>query len=326
LDKRLHRSAKLISRVVRQAHDRADECARRIPWQVLLEARNQYLHWQEFYHWARSIMESEGDIPHWLATKLDEMCPGFIAAERGRGKRLSKEQWLAPVRLGEWIEEHIFGFALNGGWLPAITFYAVRDARYQKASACWSESVEKWRKMKPAVYPSLEAWLVQAAQCDETADLLPEICKQQECLRRVDAQTLATAVSLYIDLEAFASWARAALERSAPPVIEVSRELDARFAGFSELNASRQFVGETIPHAWDRLIVWMGEHIFADSKAAGWYPAILMSAGMHPRAIRTKEYADHCDEIWRGHLPQPYPSFESWRREADCYVDVSPAP
>lgn len=33
-----------------------------------------------------------------------------------------------------------------------------------------------------------------------------------------------------------------------------------------------------------------------------------------------KEYADHCEEVWKGDLPTPYPSFETWRRDADRYV------
>jgi len=47
-----HRSGELVSRVQRKAHERAAQLARRVPWQILLEARNQYLEWQEFYYWA----------------------------------------------------------------------------------------------------------------------------------------------------------------------------------------------------------------------------------------------------------------------------------
>jgi len=43
----------------------------------------------------------------------------------------------------------------------------------------------------------------------------------------------------------------------------------------------------------------------------------------HPRAIRTMEYADHCDEVWISELPSPYPSFEDWRRDADSYVELT---
>jgi hypothetical protein len=309
-------------RVRRQAQERAAEQARHVPWQVLLEARNQYLEWQEFYYWARSIMESEGAIPGWLARRLDEMCPGFISAERLSVARHPKDVHLAPIRLGQWIDEHIFGFAQQCGWLTAITFYAVREPRYQKASACWSESVKKWRKAKPQEYPAFEQWLGEAARCDETAHLLSEVRKQRECFKLVDPERLAEAVSCYIDWEALAYWARPALEQKQFLVSEVARELDARCPGFVEFNANERTADGQLPHDWHRLMLWIGEHVFQDAKAGRWFEAIIISAQFHPRAIRTMEYSDHCDEVWNDKLPVPYPSFESWRQDADRYVDV----
>lgn len=48
-------------------------------------------------------------------------------------------------------------------------------------------------------------------------------------------------------------------------------------------------------------------------KKEGCFEAILVRAGDHPRAIRTMEYADRCEEIWGSRLPERYPSFEEWR-------------
>ena len=48
----------------------------------------------------------------------------------------------------------------------------------------------------------------------------------------------------------------------------------------------------------------------------------LFRCGAIRRAIRTMEYADHCDEVWSSEMPSPYPAFEGWRKEADSYVDV----
>ena len=79
-----------------------------------MEARNQYLDWQEFYCWARSIMESEDSIPIWLAKKLDELCPGFLVDEKQYLARHPNEASLTPVRLGHWIDEHVFSFARQG--------------------------------------------------------------------------------------------------------------------------------------------------------------------------------------------------------------------
>jgi hypothetical protein len=53
----------------------------------------------------------------------------------------------------------------------ALTYYAVRDPRYQRAEVCGSECAKKWKKAKPIRYPSFEEWQALAAQCDETAHL-----------------------------------------------------------------------------------------------------------------------------------------------------------
>ena len=66
---------------------------------------------------------------------------------------------------------------------------------------------------------------------------------------------------------------------------------------------------------------WIGGHFFAEAKAEGWCDAIIITAEIHPRVIRTMEYAGHCGEIWDQQLPEPYPSFGDWRSNADSYVE-----
>jgi hypothetical protein len=321
--KKRGRSEKLVSSVRQPARDQAEQEARRVPWQLLVEARNQYLDWQEFYYWARSIMESEDSIPNWLAKKLDELCPGFLAEEKQYLARHPNEASLTPVRLGYWIDEHIFSFAQQGGWLLAVTFYAVRESRYQKASVCWSESVEKWRKARPIQYPSFEQWRREAAQCDETARLSPRVRKDRACFRLVDAERLAQAVARFIEWEAFAYWVRLPLEKGDCFPIELTRELNSRCPGFVEFNNQERSADRHIPQDWDRLMSWVGDHFFQEAQREGWYDAILISARHHPRAIRTTEYCDHCEEIWESDLPTPYPTFEAWRGDADRYVDLA---
>ena len=315
-------SGELIVRLQRRANEKAATEARRVPWQVLLEARNQYLDWQEFYHWARSIIDVEQAIPDWLTRKLGEACPGFLAVEKQYLLRHPKEATLVPVRLSQWIDERVFGFAKQGGWLLAITFYAVRETRCQKASACWAESVQKWQKARPVQYPSFEEWRQEAARCDETARLLPAIRKQRECFKLVSAERLAQAVSSFIDLEAVAYWARPALEASSSLPSEVARELDSRCPRFLESNTKQREAKGRSADPWQRLMLWIRDHFFQDAQSEGWYDAVLISARSHPRAIRAMEYCDHCEEIWKSDLPVPYPSFEAWRLDADRYVDL----
>jgi hypothetical protein len=118
--------------VQRLARERADAQARRIPWQRLLHVRNEYIDWQEFYLWVRSVLEVENGIPDWLVEILNKRCPGFLENEKRLTRKSAKIRPLT-LRLEDWVDDHIFGFAKQEGWFNAVTYYAVRDPRYQRA-------------------------------------------------------------------------------------------------------------------------------------------------------------------------------------------------
>ena len=301
----------------RSARERADEQARRIPWQRLFDARNQYIDWQEFYLWVRLIVEIENCIPPWLGEILNERCPGFVESEQELAPKAATGKPL-PLRLEDWIDQHVFSFAKQEGWFSAITYYAIRDPRYQRAKVCWSESVEKWKQAKPSRYPSFEEWKRMAAECDDTAHLVPAERKAQACTKLVAPDRLAEAVSRYIDWEAFAYWVRPALEGGGGLPDEVVSEFGRRCPGFLEAYPDTR--------DWQQLLSWIVERHFADAKREGWFDAVLIHAHSHPRAIRTMEYADHCDEMAGSPGPEPYPSFADWRCAADAFVEPAVLP
>ena len=182
--------AKTSSTLRRAARERADNEARRVPWQKLLEARNRYLDWQEFYLWVRSILEVEHRVPAWLREVLDDRCPGFLeeegrAAKRPTRKRPPRKRPL-HLSLEDWIEDEIFGSIKREGWFNAVAYYAIRDPRYQRAEVCWSECVKKWKRVKPIRYPSLDEWKRIAAQSDSTAHLSAGARKSRASSPRVD--------------------------------------------------------------------------------------------------------------------------------------------
>ena len=310
------------ARLQRAARQRADDEARRIPWQRLLDTQNQYIDWQEFYLWVRSILEVEDRIPDWLVEILNARVPGFIETARALTPKAAKTRPL-HFRLEDWIDEHIFAFAKQERSFFAITYYAIRDPRYQRAEVCWSEHVERWQKAKPIQYPSFEEWKDEAVHCDETAHLLPELRKARASAKLVAPDRLAEAVSRWVDWEAFAYWARPALEFKSGLPARVASELGCRCPGFLAANSdTRLHDSASESHDWHSLTSWVADHYFQDAKSEGWFDAILIQARNHPRAIRTMEYADHCDEVWNSAMPEPYPSFEDWRRDADSYVDL----
>jgi hypothetical protein len=188
---------------------------------------------------------------------------------------------------------------------------------------CWSECTEKWKKAKPAHYLSFEEWKGMAAQCDETAHLTARERKARASAKLVHPDRLNEAATRYMDCEALAYWARQALERGAEPPPEVVHGLERRCPGYLDagLKAPAQ-ESSAATQEWQRLMLWIADHYFQDAKTEGWFEAILIQVRSHPRAVRTMEYADHCDEVWSSELPSPYPSFEDWRRDADSYVEL----
>src|SRR5262249_51340054 len=222
-----------VARLQRVARERAEFQARHVPWQRLLETRNNYIDWQEFYLWVRSVAEVENRIPEWIADILNQRCPAFLENEKTLTMKAAKNRPL-PLRLEDWIDDHIFGFAKQEGWFNAITYYAIREPRYQRAEVCWSECVKKWKKARPLRYPSFEEWKLMAERCDPTAHLVPELRTRMAGIRRVDPGRFAEAISRYIDWEALAYWARPALERGFEPTRVVVDELRERCPEFLE--------------------------------------------------------------------------------------------
>ena len=53
-------------------------------------------------------MESEGSVTPWLATEIEDPCPGFLEHDRGYSAEHPHEGFLTPVRLGFWIDDHVF--------------------------------------------------------------------------------------------------------------------------------------------------------------------------------------------------------------------------
>jgi hypothetical protein len=314
-----------VYKIERSARDRADDQARRIPWKLLLETRQRFVKMLELYFWARSVIETENDTPGWLAKILDRQCPGFLEDQKGRERDRPDTSSPPAVRLLFWIQENMFSRAKDEDWLDAVQFYAIRDRRTKQAEAYWSECVKKWRKIKPRKYPSLRRWLRDAARCDPYLRLTPGARKARVFDRLVEPRRLGKAVARYMDWEAFASWTRLALEAAPPLPHQVRSELARRCRGFLEFNAkARQADRADMPRDWHRLMLWITDHFFQDAKTEGWMDVILLSVRSHPRAIRTMEYWDYCDATWASSLPDPYPSFRSWRKRADSYVPLGP--
>ena len=168
--KRDWHSIKQEVRLQQIAHREAARQARRIPWNRLLEARTAFVEFEVFTFWVRSIIESEGATPRWLAKTIEQRCPGFHAYEKNHREKLSKQESFLDLRLSRWIRENVFADARSEGWFEAITFYAFRDPRFNRAWTYWKQCKNEWKRNRPKCYPSFEEWARAAEDRDALVD------------------------------------------------------------------------------------------------------------------------------------------------------------
>ncbi len=159
----LNKEAWKPTRLERQTQERARRRAKRQLLRVgssrLRKALQEYIEWESFSLWVRAIFGVEGTLPARLLRTVQKRCPGFPLPEnQSRGPR-DKEPGFLPLHLLEWIHHHIFSDAKREGWLDALIFHAVRDARSQRTWAYWEHCEREWKKNRPRSYPSFEGWL-----------------------------------------------------------------------------------------------------------------------------------------------------------------------
>lgn len=198
----------------------------------------------------------------------------------------------------------------------ACAIPAIKERKFAGQSA-----FANGEKAKPIRYPSFEEWKSLAANCDSRARLSPEERLVHSSSKRVDPGTLASTVSQFVDWEAFAYWGRPALEHRPDIPAEVLRELRQRCPGY--LKDLTNYPKRQDPlQSWDHLLIWIVDHFFDDARKGGWFGAVLSEVRNHPRAIRTMEFAAHCDEIRKAEVPIPYPLLETWLQAADAYIQT----
>ena len=324
--KRAWQPSEVERRVGQAARLTAEREAARVPWPQLQEARENFVAWEAFTFWVRAIESAEGHVAQWPAQAVERRCPGFLdfVAERKR-----QHEDISPFiwsHLEKWIHERIFGKAWREGWMNAVGYYAARDLASLRNHAYWEFCEHRWKRSKPATYPSFREWLKASENCPDQA--LNEYGMREErrrlikLSRRVGPRVLYNVVTRYLDWEVFAYWARTAIEAGPPLPTLVEREVNRRCPGFLEADAAAHAAKpEEEPHfRFYRLLDWIGKHEFGQVQKQGWYEVLLYQVELHARHTRVINYW-HDWESGRTKEPSTrYPSFSQWQRAADSYT------
>jgi len=315
------------ARVAEIARREADRQARRIRWSRLLEARRCCIEWHAFSLWVRVITEAEGQLPAWLVPILERRCPGLLGSLAGNDNPERPRAPLLTQQISEWSEGNVLGEAEQGGWLRAVTYYAVRDPDFARDCAYAEHCAKQWRRRRPSAYPSFEDWKRASEECsDEILDRFEmnrETRRVLRMFRLIGAQRLAEAVESYMEWEAFTYWLRSILEADIVIPETAKHELQSRCPGF--LDRDRELRTTLSPHdytrRWKALLEWGEGRFFLEAAKGGWLDALALSARAHPRSARTVDYwVFYWDEHWSDQPLAAYPSFPEWRRAADEFT------
>jgi hypothetical protein len=301
----------MFSKVERRVAQNASRQARRqlmlVPWDRFHKTYEEYVRWQAFALWARTVVESKGRAPAWLKTILRKRCPGFVE-EANR----SNQPELLAVQLLPWIQAQTFGFTRSGGWLDALVFYGFRDIRAQAYWTYWEHCICEWKEKEPASVPAFAEWRRSALNSKLQGDVSFAIVRK--------------AVEKYIAFEAIAYWLRPLL---GTPTIQLPanvilklRQESPRLLEFVKREVSAANEGKS--GRWQRLFRWGRDHVLTHAKSEGWLDQVLPQIEIHPRHVRLTKFSALWCKSWLENPELPYPSLRPWLRDAEGYVRASP--
>lgn len=302
------------------ARAEADREAARIPWPQLRKARREYIRWQACVLWLRSIEETDGALPPWLAERIERRARGFLryAADYSLQHKHAPRPVVAWRLLEQWLNENIFHKPRAEGWMNAVGYYAIKDLGSLRDDAYSEWCINAWKEHPPAYYPSFTSWCrASERMTDEMLDRVAMRDDRRELIkhmRNVGPRALQIAVEKYVEWDVVALWARAGLQRrpKIPPVI--TRALYVRCPGFLDQHA-------TDPHRsriFDSLMQWIEDRYFPKAKREGWLDVLLYEANLHPRLARAKDYWINWEHEWARAGRHGYPSLKTWMTTLDC--------
>lgn len=213
-------------------------------------------------------------------------------------------------RLLEWVHNSKFGYAKRNGWLDALTFYGARHLRSRAVWTHWEQCENEPGRFSSDKLMSFDEWWQRAME-------------MKLCSGSINCAEIAPAVEEYIEWEAVANWLR-------PVIADVNltegvlSELKSRLPDRRrQPHAPSYRGGKTKFPTWRSAIRAGKKHCLREAQEAGcldWFKEVIQS---HPRPIRLRAYARHCEESPRQDGLWNYPSFREWLLAAEQYIRKS---
>jgi hypothetical protein len=120
----------------------------------------QYMEWEAFTYWLRSLLESDTKLPDAVVKELQGRCPDFLECDGALRNTLSPEDYTKRWKaLLEWGENRSFTNIQNEGWFEAVVYEARAHPRSVRTVDYWVFYWdEHWSNNSHEAYPSFEEW------------------------------------------------------------------------------------------------------------------------------------------------------------------------
>jgi hypothetical protein len=316
---RYQRSGDLIDRVRQQTERRALEQAKRVPWERLAEAAEEYTDWQVFTLWLRAVVESAGSIPPMVEQEIDSRTPRLLGRVRRGVEAAVKNGDSAGARIWQDVSRRVeidsFVGAKRAGWLDAARYYSSMSVRSMKAWSHWENTDKQWRAAPPKYFPNYARWQSEVADVAKLSN--PDSTAQQvlDAVRGISDAEWSKLLNDFSCLITFALWMELVLDIEGPTSALVSKELANRYSGFS---LSLAIGSKAVVRA---LNDWALDHALAIADQKQMLAALSFHVSHHPAYPAMRTYALHCHDVWPVECPDQLPSFEEWRQAADEYFE-----
>lgn len=124
------------------------------------QAAADYMEWEAFTYWIRSLLEADIDFPSGVSRELQRRCPGFLEHDKDLRRTLTlqdyTERWKALLK---WGEDRFFAEARKQGWLDALVSHARAHPRSARTVDYWVFHWDAhWSDCPSGTYPSFQEW------------------------------------------------------------------------------------------------------------------------------------------------------------------------
>ena len=273
----------------------------RVSWNPFHKACEEYPRWQGLSLWTRAVVACHEQTPAEVLGTLRKHCPEFVESEA-----FVREPNLIGFRLLEWVHNTKFGDAKEQGWLDALTFYGVRHLRSRAVWDYWEHCESGPGRMFSIRFPPFDEWWQSAMEM--------KLCGDIRC------REIGPAIQEFIELETMAMWLRPLVTADIRLTHGMVSELESRLRGVLwRSHALSSPESNSNPSNWLSVVRTAKKRWLKEAQGTGCLACFTELLQSHPRPIRLRAYARHCEQSRPRICLQRYPSFQDWRSAADHY-------